>query len=127
MPDKPVNFAERTEDFAIQIVRLFEKLPRSIPAQIFGKQLLRCGSSVGAHYAEAQHSRSSAEFVAKIDGGRQEAQESIYWLRLISILHYIPEECIQATMTEAGEMRADLDGDVCQCPQTRRKPQSRVA
>jgi len=108
MADQPANFAERTEDFAIEVVRLYEKLPSSVPAQVFGKQLLRCSSSVGAHYAEAQHSRSSSEFVAKIDGARQEAQETIFWLRLILRLGCVPEEIVQAATSEAGEIRAIL-------------------
>ena len=108
MTDRLADFAERTEDFAIQTVRLYELLPHSAAAQAFGRQLLRCGSSVGAHYAEAQHSRSAAEFIAKINGARQEAQESIYWLRLILRLQCIPEDILQAAMMEAGEIRAIL-------------------
>jgi len=48
-----------------------------------GKQLLRAGTSVGAHYREAQRARSTAEFVSKIDVGRQELEETMYWLELL--------------------------------------------
>ncbi len=108
MSERPESFAERTEEFAIRIVLLYEQLPPSVPAQTFGKQLLRSGSSVGAQYAEAQHSRSSVEFIAKVDGARQEAQESLYWLRLIHRLGCLPADSLQALMQEAGEIKAIL-------------------
>ena len=108
MDEKSEHLAERTEDFAIDIVRRFEKLPLTVPAQTFGKQLIRSGSSVGAHYAEAQHSRSNDEFVAKVDGAKQEAQESIFWLRLISRLQCVPESSVLPLMEEASQIRAIL-------------------
>jgi four helix bundle protein len=44
---------ERTKDFALKNVRLYASLPRSVVAQTPGKQMLRCGTSVGAHYRGA--------------------------------------------------------------------------
>ncbi len=82
--EKPQDFALRTEDYAVAIVQLFAILPKTTAAQQLGKQMLRAGTSVGAHYAEARHSRSTAEFISKVDGGRQEMQETLYWLRLIA-------------------------------------------
>ncbi len=58
----------RTKDFAIRIVRLFAALPKTTEAQVLGKQVLRCGTSVGAEYREAQHAKSDADFISKIEG-----------------------------------------------------------
>ncbi len=52
----------RTKQFALRIVRLVDRLPRSNAAWVIGKQLLRCGTSVGANYRAACRSRSAAEF-----------------------------------------------------------------
>jgi four helix bundle protein len=49
-------------------------------AQVLGKQLLRSGTSMGAHYHEATRDRSNAEFISKLQGGLQELEETIYWL-----------------------------------------------
>jgi four helix bundle protein len=49
-----VDLGTRTKKFALRIDRLFGALPRSIEAQVLGKQLLRSGTSVGAHYREAK-------------------------------------------------------------------------
>jgi len=43
----------RTKRFALRIIRLFRRLPRTAEAQVLGKQLLRSGTSVGANYRAA--------------------------------------------------------------------------
>jgi len=59
----------RTRSFALRIIRLYASLPKTTEAQVIGKQLLRSGTSVGAHYMEATRARSVAEFVSKVEGG----------------------------------------------------------
>jgi four helix bundle protein len=73
----------RTKKFAIRIIRLFKALPRATEAQIIGKQLLRCGTSVAANYRAVCRARSKAEFVARIGIVAEEADESVFWLELI--------------------------------------------
>ena len=63
-----VDLKTRTKAFALRVIRLFSALPPSTVAQVIGKQLLRSGTSVGAHYREAVRGRSDAEFVSKIEG-----------------------------------------------------------
>lgn len=55
--------------------------------KILGKQLLRSGTSVAAHVREASRARSEDEFVSKLGGALQEADESSLWLELLR------EEC----------------------------------
>ncbi len=66
----------RTKTFALRIIRLYSSLPQDNVAQVIGKQVLRSGTSVGARYREACHSRSNAEFISKIEGGLQELEEA---------------------------------------------------
>jgi four helix bundle protein len=73
----------RTKGFALAVLRLYSSLPRTTEAQILGKQVLRSGTKVGAHYREATRARSSAEFVSKIQGGLQELEETVYWRELL--------------------------------------------
>jgi four helix bundle protein len=49
------EFEERTTEFALRIIKMYSALPRTVPAQTIGKQVLRSGTSVGAHVAEANH------------------------------------------------------------------------
>lgn len=78
------DLRDRTRAYALRIVRLYVSLPETTEAQVMGKQLLRSGTSVGAHYREATRARSRAEFISKIEGGLQELDESGYWLELLS-------------------------------------------
>jgi four helix bundle protein len=73
----------RTKEFALRIIRLYSSLPKSTVAQVIGKQLIRSGTSVGAHYREATRARSDAEFISKIEGGLQELDETAYWIELL--------------------------------------------
>ena len=67
---------KRTKDFALRIIRVYSSLPKETVAQVIGKQVLRFGTSVGAHYREACRNRSHAEFISKIEGGLQELEET---------------------------------------------------
>ena len=67
---------ERTKDFAIRIMRLYSALPKKTEAQVLGTQVLRSGTSVGAQYREAQHAKSNADFISKIEGSLQELEET---------------------------------------------------
>lgn len=62
------DLRDRTKSFALRIVKLYAALPKTTEAQVMGKQVLRSGTSVGAHYREAQRARSTAEFISKDEG-----------------------------------------------------------
>ena len=100
------DLKERTKDFAIRVVRLFASLPKSTEAQVLGKQLLRCGTSVGAQYREAQHAKSDADFISKIEGSLQELEETSYWLELIQELKIFDPTKLQPIRDETNELTA---------------------
>jgi four helix bundle protein len=82
------EFRDRTKAFAASIIRLYVKLPKSREeVRVCGKQLLRSGTSVAAQIREASRARSDAEFISKVGGSLQEADESQLWLELLK------EEC----------------------------------
>ena len=68
----------RTKQFALRVIHLYGALPNTTVAQVLGKQLLKSGTSVGAHYREGCRARSNAEFISKLEGGLQELEESAY-------------------------------------------------
>jgi len=86
-----------------------------------GKQLLRSGTSVGAHYNEAVRSRSDAEFISKLEGGLQELEESIYWMELLVESGIIKTERLEGLMKEADELTAILVTCVKKAKQRNRK------
>jgi four helix bundle protein len=98
----------RTKSFALRIIRLYASLPKTTEAQVIGKQLLRSGTSVGAHYREAKRARSVAEFVSKVEGGLQELEETTYWLELLADAELVPASRLSDLHREAGELTAIL-------------------
>jgi four helix bundle protein len=100
------DLGSRTREFALQIVRLYVSLPKTPVAQILGKQLLRSGTSVGAHYCEGHRSRSDAELVSKMEGALQELEEAKYWLDLLAESQSVAGECADQIAREADELIA---------------------
>lgn len=98
----------RCKLFALQVIRIFSRLPKTPEARILGRQLLRSGTSVGAHYCEAKRARSDAEFVSKIEGGLQELEETLYWLELLAESRIAPKAELADLQREADELLAIL-------------------
>jgi four helix bundle protein len=106
-PDKNLkSLKERTMEYALQIVRLYGALPRTSDAQIFGRQVLRCGTSVGAQYREAFRAKSDADFVSKMDGALGELDESDYWLELMSLAKIVKPERLDPLRDETKQLMA---------------------
>ena len=96
----------RTTAYALRIIRLYGSLPKTTETQVMGRQLLRSGTSVGAHYREATRARSRAEFVSKIEGALQELDESSYWLELLGLSGIVSKQLLADLCTETDELIA---------------------
>lgn len=96
----------RTKAFAIEVIRLCTSLPPTDEARVIKRQLLRSGTSPGAHCREATRARSNAEMVSKIETALQELDESVYWMKLLMETKIVPSERLHALMQEADELIA---------------------
>src|SRR5256885_8389562 len=94
----------RTKSFALRIIHLYAALPKTTEAQIIGKQVLRSGTSLGAHYREAKRARSTAEFVSKTEVGLQELEETSYWLELLTDSGIVSKQRLAELRHEADEL-----------------------
>ena len=79
---------------------------KSTDAQVLGKQLLRSGTSVGAHYREGCRAKSNADFISKIEGGLQELDETLYWLELLAEANIISASRLEPLERETNELIA---------------------
>jgi four helix bundle protein len=100
----PYDLKERTKAFALRIIRLVESLPKTPAAGVIGRQLLRCGTSVGANYRAVCRARSSAEFCSKMGIVEEEADETIYWMELLIDANLVRPEPLGRLMNEANEL-----------------------
>ena len=103
-PNKDLR--SRTKAFALRVIRLTPALPKSLTAQIIGKQLLRSATSVGANYRAACRARSPAEFRAKLGIVEEEADESSYWIELLGESEIMDQHRLQDLLTESNEITA---------------------
>jgi four helix bundle protein len=102
------NLRDRTKEFALRIIRLHSALsPRGV-TQVLGNQILKSGTSVGAHYREAQRAKSNADFVSKIEGALQELDETMYWLELLADSGIVRRARLKSLNDEANELLSIL-------------------
>jgi four helix bundle protein len=103
---QPEQLRDRTKSFALRIIHLFRSLPYKPDAQVLGKQLLRCGTSVAANYRAVCRARSKSEFIAKIGIVVEEADEPVLWLELLIESGIVPAEKADSLLSEARELTA---------------------
>ena len=96
----------RTKQFALRIIRLFSRLPKTTEAQVIGRQVLRSGTSVGANYREAYRARSKAEYVAKLGNSLMELEETGYWFELLTDSGIVASHKMNGLAAECDELIA---------------------
>lgn len=80
---------DRTKRFSLLILKLVEKFPNSISNRIVINQIVKSATSVGANYRAVCRARSDREFVAKLNIVLEEADESQFWLEVISEMKWV--------------------------------------
>lgn len=83
---------DKSFDFAIRIVKLYQYLNNNKKEFILSKQLLRSGTSIGAMIREAEHAESKNDFINKFAIAQKEANEIVYWLELLKATDYLNEK-----------------------------------
>lgn len=98
------QFKDRTKDVALRVIRLAEALPKTRTADIIGRQLLRCGTSVGANYRAACRGKSAADMIAKLAIVEEEADEALYWMELLVEARLVPPTRLAKLVAEIHEI-----------------------
>ncbi len=100
------EFKRRTKQAALRAIKVVEALRQSRTADVLGKQLIRCATSVGANYRAACRARSTADMISKLAIVEEEADETLYWLELIIESELLTETRLQGLMREFDEILA---------------------
>ena len=95
---------DKSFDFAVRIVNLHKYLIQEHKEYIMSKQLLRCGTSIGANISEAQRGQSKADFAAKMNIALKEANETEYWLRLLYRTDYLSKAQYESMYSDIQEL-----------------------
>jgi four helix bundle protein len=97
---------ERTESFAISIIKLSSKVNDTLESRVLRRQIVKSGTSIGANYREANRSRSKPDFISRIRICEAEASETVYWLRLFEKSNLASTDIVQPILMEAKELLA---------------------
>lgn len=103
---KPVLLYVRTKRYALDVLKFVPSLPRHYSADVIGRQLVRCATSVGANYRAACRAKSSADFIAKMKIVEEEADESLYWLELLQESGIISSQSTESLYNEGRQILA---------------------
>lgn len=95
---------EKAYAFGVRVVRAYQFLSQEKKEYVLSKQLLRCGTSIGANIAEANGAMSDAEFSAKVSISYKECLETKYWLHLLHDTDYLTAAMFNSLFTDADEL-----------------------
>ena len=100
------QFKTRTKKLGLRVIKLVEALPGGVSGQVIGKQILRSATSVGANYRAACRARSVDETIAKLKIVEEEADETMFWLELLTEANLLPEARLKDLSLETNEIVA---------------------
>ena len=95
---------DKSKKFALRIVKLYKYLNEQKHEHILSKQLLRCGTSIGANAKECAFAQSKADFTAKIFIAQKECAETEYWLELLYESEYINKSEFDSIYEDCQEL-----------------------
>lgn len=100
------DLKERTKQYVLRIIKLVEALPNTVTGRTIGNQLIRSGTSVGANYRAALRARSKIEFIAKLGIVIEEADESAFWLEIVTESKLLKKDSVEPLLRETSEILA---------------------
>jgi len=104
---KPWDLKDRLVKYSLRIIKMYSSLPKGDKvAMVIGHQVLRSGTSPGAHHREALRARSDREFISKMEGGLQELEETDYWLELLVGSDIVSADQMKSLRAETKELNA---------------------
>src|ERR1041385_7968311 len=80
----PFDLEERTSLFGEAIIAFAKRVPQNVVSVPLIRQLVRCGTSVGANYCEADDAVSKKEFRKNIGTCKKESRETKHFIRMIA-------------------------------------------
>ena len=95
---------DKSFDFAVRVVKLYRFLSGEKKEYVLSKQVLRSGTAIGALVREAQQAESNADFVHKLSIALKEANETEYWLLLLTKTDYISTQQSTSILTDCREL-----------------------
>ena len=97
-----------SKSFAIRIIKLYVYLKETKNEYILSKQLLRCGTSIGANVRESINAQSTMDFINKLNIALKEADETEYWLELLHETSFLDEKQFESIYDDCSKIVGTL-------------------
>ncbi len=94
----------KSREFAIRIINCYKFLTEEKKEFVLSKQLLRCGTSIGANTRESKNAQSRMDFLNKLNIALKEADETEYWLDLLYATNYLDKNLYDSINTDCIEL-----------------------
>ena len=91
LPQKENIVMEKADAFGNRIIKMYQFLTDVKHEYIFSKQIVRCGTSIGANVSESRNAQGAKDFVNKLNIALKEADETEYWLKKLLQGDYITQ------------------------------------
>ncbi len=95
---------DKSFQLSIRIVKMSCHLIEIKKEYIISKQVLRCGTSIGANIREALNGESKTDFIHKLGIAQKEADETLYWLELLKATEYIDETSFISIHSDCAQL-----------------------
>ena len=95
---------DKSRAFAIRIINCYMYLDEEKRERIMSKQLLRCGTSIGANTRESKNAQSRTDFMSKLNIALKEADETEYWLDLLHETQYLDDKVYKSLNDDCSEI-----------------------
>lgn len=106
------DIEERMVDFAVRIVKLCDKMPKTYAGRHLANQLLRSGTSPAAQYAEARGAESKKDFVHKLKICLKELNETNVWLKIIERSEIFQAQRLAPIVQECSELSRIVNASI---------------
>ena len=104
MAGSSFDLVDRLLTFSVRVGKVVDALPDTRMGRHIAGQLVRCGTSPGANYAEACAAESRNDFLHKLGVVLKELRESHYWLSLVMKSKILPEARVEALDDECDQL-----------------------
>jgi four helix bundle protein len=95
---------EKSFNFALRCIRLYQYLTNNQKEFVISKQLLRSGTAVGALISEGRYAESKPDFIHKYHIALKECNETLYWIKLLFHSNYITKDAYKSLIADVEEL-----------------------
>jgi len=99
---------QKSLNFAVRIVNFYKYLCEEKREFVMSKQILRCGTSIGANVRESKNAQTDPDYLSKMNIALKEADETQYWLEVLLQSQFITEEEYKSLNEDLKEIIAML-------------------